>query len=90
MAGAPPAGGGAALSPPPQLPVPAQAPAAFASLFADAARDPTNGDPRRLLGPFVVDIANDAANTTTVDLRNAVTASEAQRQLFAVTVISGS
>ena len=83
------AGGGAPNPLPPPLPVPAQAPALFGTLFADAARDPTGGDPGRLLGPFVHDLANAANNTTTADLRNALAQSGNERQLLAATIIAG-
>ena len=93
MAGAPPPpaapGGVNAPPPPPPLPVPAQAPALFATLFADADRDPTNGDPSRLLGPFVHDLTNAAANTSTADLRNALATSGNERQLLAATIVAG-
>ena len=92
MAQAPPppagAGGGAANPPPPPLPVPARTPALFATIFADVDRDPTNGDPSRLLGPFHHDLNNVGNNTTTQDLRNALANSGAQRQLIAATIVS--
>ena len=50
------------------LPVPAQAPALFADLFADASLDPTGGDPSKILGPFHHDLANPANNTATAAL----------------------
>lgn len=83
------AGGRAANPPQPLLPVPAQTPALFATLFADADRDPTNRDPGQLLGPFVHDLNNAGANTTTADLRNALAVSGAHRQLIAATIAAG-
>ena len=91
MAAAPPppaGGGGPAQPPPPALPVPAPTPASFATLFADASLDPAGGNPSRLLGPLVHNVANPAANTSTADLRTAVAISGRDRQLIAVTVIA--
>ena len=68
--------------------MPAPTPALFATLFADASLDPAGGNPSRLLGPFVHNVANPAANTSTADLRNAVAISGRDRQLIAVTVIA--
>lgn len=96
MADAPPppaasraARGGPPLPPPPMLPVPALTPVLFATLFADADRDPTNGDPGRLLSPFVNDLTNPAANTATAELQNALAQSGNERQLLAATIIAG-
>ena len=86
----PAAAGGGAVNPPHQpLPVPAQTPALFATLFADADRDPTKGNPGTLLGPFHHDLNNAGANTPTGDLRNMLAISGAQQLLMAVTIISG-
>ena len=72
----------------PALPVPAQAPALFATLYADANLDPTGGNPGLLLEPFRHDVVNGANNVTTQILKNQLAASGAQRQVIAVTVIS--
>ena len=83
------AGGGAANPPQPPLPVPAQTPALFATLFADANRDPTSGNPGTLLRPFVHDLNNAGANTTTAGIRDALAASGSQHLLIAVTIVAG-
>ena len=93
MAQAPPqpaaAGGGAANPPQPPLRVPTQTPALFATLFADANCNPTNGDPSRLIGPFIHDLNNAGNNTAMADLRNALAQTGNERHLIATTIIAG-
>ena len=78
------AGGGG-----PALPVPAQAPARFANLYADAQLDPTGGNPRLFLAPFHHDVLVAANNVETRTLKNGIAATGADRKLFAITIISG-
>ena len=81
MAAAPPGG--------PALPVPAQAPARFANLYADAQLDPTGGNPALLLDKFYHDVVNGANNVDTRALKTSLAISGAQNQLIAVTVVAG-
>ena len=81
MAAAPPGG--------PALPVPAQAPARFANLYADAQLDPTGGNPALLLDKFYHEVVNGANNVDTRALKTSLAISGAHNQLIAVTVVAG-
>ena len=65
----------AALPGAPALPLPARAAALFATLFADANRDPTGGDWGPTMVVFAIDNHNAAANIPINELRQMTTSS---------------
>ena len=70
-------------------PLPVSVPAAeFATLFNDASLDPTNGNTRALLDPFLYDVTNNVTNTPTDRIKNLVASSGGSRHALAMAIIS--
>ena len=78
----------AAVGPPPVLPVPAPAPATFASKFSDASVDPTGGNVSALMSPFLHSLTDPNQNTDTNTIKDRLATSGAQRQFIAATIVS--
>ena len=66
------------------LPVPAQPDCKFATIFADASKDPFSGGYGDLLSHFEIDPNNNNAGTTPANLRDYIAAAGAQRIPFAL------
>ena len=70
-------------------PLPVSVPAAeFATLFNVASLDPTNGNTRALLDPFLYDVTNNVTNTPTDRIKNLVASSGGSRHALAMAIIS--
>lgn len=78
----------ASAAPPPVLPVPAPAPATFASIFSDASKDPTGGNVAALMTPFLHSLTDPTQNTDTNIIKDRLATSGAQRQFIAATIVS--
>ena len=73
------------------LPLPAQAPALFADLYADASNDPTvgtGGTWAATMALFAIDQANQANNAGTSDLRQLVVTTGANNKPMGFTIFS--
>ena len=70
------------------LPACVPAPALFATLFSNTSKDPTNGNYRTLMDPFLHDINNVANNVSTSNLKDRIANAGNRRHVLATIIIS--